>query len=89
MKLLLPQVEVFLRNYIPAVEIPSCEADALLSYVGTLIENGFINLSEKPGLGFDDLNEDLLREHINPKIPGLWEPTDQWNTEFSNDRIWS
>ena len=31
----------------------------------------------------------LLHEQINPEIPGLWEPTDQWDKEFSNDRIWS
>lgn len=48
-----------------------------------------IRVPEKPGLGFDDLNEELLKAHINPKIPGFFEPTDEWNTEFSNDRIWS
>ena len=53
------------------------------------IRDGFIRVPEKPGLGFDDLNEELLKEHINPKIPGFFEPTDEWNTEFSNDRIWS
>ena len=71
-----------------SADVPWWE-DMAIGLPRPLIENGFINLSEKPGLGFDDLNEELLREHINPKIPGLWEPTDQWNTEFSNDRIWS
>lgn len=54
-----------------------------------LLENGFIRVPEKLGLGFDELNEDVLREHINPNIPGMWESTDAWNREFSNDRIWS
>ena len=36
-----------------------------------------------------DVNEEVLREHINPNIPGYFEPTDEWNKEFSNDRIWS
>lgn len=54
-----------------------------------LIENGFIKVPETPGLGIESLNEELLREHINPEIPGMWEPTDSWNKEFSNDRIWS
>ena len=54
-----------------------------------LIENGFINVPNAPGLGIESLNEDVLREHINPNIPGMWEPTDDWNQEFSNDRIWS
>ncbi len=54
-----------------------------------LFENGFIRVPEKPGLGFDELNEAVLREHINPAIPGYFEPTEEWNAEFSNDRIWS
>lgn len=54
-----------------------------------LIENGFIKVPEKPGLGIESLNEELLAQHINPDIPGMWEATDQWNLEFSNDRIWS
>ena len=54
-----------------------------------LIENGYIRVPEKPGLGFDGLNEELIRAHINPDIPGYFEPTEEWNKEFSNDRIWS
>lgn len=54
-----------------------------------LIENGFIRVPDAPGLGIESLNEDVLRAHINPDIPGMWEPTDEWNQEFSNDRLWS
>lgn len=54
-----------------------------------LIENGYINVPNTPGLGITELNEELIAEHINPDIPGIWEPTDEWNKEFSNDRIWS
>ena len=64
-------------------------ADMILGGPEPFIENGFIKVPDKPGLGFDDLNEEVLREHINPAIPGWFEPTDAWNTEFSNDRIWS
>ncbi|MEE1007415.1 MAG: hypothetical protein U0L66_09545 [Acutalibacteraceae bacterium] len=46
-------------------------------------------MPKKPGLGFDDINEEVIKEHINPNIPGYFESTDEWNTEFSNDRIWS
>lgn len=53
------------------------------------IQDGFIQVPEKPGLGIDSLNEDLLSRHINPDIPGIWEATDEWNREFANDRIWS
>ena len=54
-----------------------------------LVENGFIKVPDGPGLGITELNEELIAEHINPDIPGQWEPTDEWNQEFSNDRIWS
>ena len=53
------------------------------------IDHGFIKVPDKPGLGIDSLNEELIAQHINPNIPGMWEPTDEWNTEFANDRIWS
>ena len=54
-----------------------------------LVKNGYIQVPEGPGLGIESLNDELLREHINPDIPGMWEQTEQWNREFSNDRIWS
>ena len=44
---------------------------------------------DAPGLGIEALNDEVLRQHINPDIPGIWENTDKWNREFSNDRIWS
>lgn len=54
-----------------------------------LVKDGFITVPDGPGLGIESLNEELIAEKINPAIPGLWEPTDEWDTEFSNDRIWS
>lgn len=54
-----------------------------------LIENGFIRVPQAPGLGIESLNEDVLRAHINPDIPGIWETTTAWNKEFSNDRLLS
>lgn len=53
------------------------------------VKDGFVTVPDVPGLGIESLNEALIAEHINPAIPGIWEPTDEWNTEFSNDRIWS
>ena len=54
-----------------------------------LVQDGFITVPDGPGLGITGLNEELIARKVNPSIPGLWEPTDEWNTEFSNDRIWS
>ena len=64
-------------------------ADMVKGIDNPIFIDGFIKVPEKPGLGFDDLKEEVLRQHINPNIPGYFEPTDEWNREFSNDRIWS
>ena len=86
------QVAAAMHNVL-ALEFHSVDvpwwADMVTGIPNPIFENGFIKVSDKPGLGFDDLNEEVLREHINPNIPGMWEPTDMWNQEFSNDRIWS
>jgi len=42
-----------------------------------LIEEGYMRVPERPGLGVD-LNEDVIREHL--RYPGYFEPTDEWNT---------
>ena len=31
----------------------------------------------------------VIAEHIHPGIPGHWEPTDQWDDDWSHDRAWS
>ena len=55
-----------------------------------LIQDGHIAAPEKPGLGFDDINEDLFRAHIDPRDPmSLDDPTTAWDNEWSHDRLWS
>jgi hypothetical protein len=55
-----------------------------------LIQDGYIQVPEGPGLGFDDVNEDLLRERLDPADPIYFDqPTDYWDTERSWDRLWS
>lgn len=54
-----------------------------------IIKDGFINVPDTPGLGIESLNDELLSHHVNPDIPGMWESTQLWDREFSNDRIWS
>ena len=80
-------------HHVLALEFHSADipwwSDMVTGVSNPIVENGFIKVPEKPGLGFDDLNEEVLREHINPEIPGYFEATDEWNREFSNDRIWS
>jgi len=54
-----------------------------------LIQNGYIQVPETPGLGFGDLNEEAVREFIDADQPGYFEPTDEWDKERSHDRLWS
>ncbi len=60
--------------------------------VGTekpLIQNGFITLGDKPGLGIDDLNDEVIRQHLHAYVQDVWGPTDEWNDGFTNDMTWS
>ncbi|MBI4929028.1 MAG: mandelate racemase/muconate lactonizing enzyme family protein [Anaerolineae bacterium] len=54
-----------------------------------LVKDGYIQLPNTPGLGIESLNDEVIAEHLHPAIPGLWEPTDQWNDDWSHDRAWS
>ena len=53
------------------------------------IVDGFMAVPEKPGIGINELDDEVLKEHIHPEIPGLWESTDEWNDWDSHDRLWS
>ncbi len=54
-----------------------------------LIQDGYIQVPETPGLGFEDVNEAMLRQFMDPDQPGYFEPTDDWDNERSWDRLWS
>lgn len=54
-----------------------------------IVQNGFINLPESPGLGIEATNDSVLEEHLHPDHPDLWGPTEEWNDEWANDRLWS
>ena len=64
-------------------------SDLVTGLPSPLIQDGFIQVPETPGLGFADINEELMREHIDPARPLFFEPTDAWTTEKSHDRLWS
>ena len=71
-----------------SVDIPWW-ADLVEGLPKPLVKDGFIAVPDTPGLGITGLNEELIAQKLNKDIPGIWEPTDEWNKEFSNDRIWS
>ncbi len=51
-----------------------------------IVNRGFITVPEKPGLGVT-LNDEVMKKHLLE--PGYFDPTPQWNTDRSNDRLWS
>ena len=54
-----------------------------------IIQDGYIEVPDKPGLGFDDINEELFAEHLDPRAPLLFADTDDWDHEHAHDRLWS
>ncbi|MBK8083225.1 MAG: mandelate racemase/muconate lactonizing enzyme family protein [Devosia sp.] len=76
-----------------ALEYHSVEVDwwddIQIGLPGPIVKDGFITLTDKPGLGIDDLNDEVLMQHLQPGATGIWQPTDQWDDDHSWDRTWS
>lgn len=53
-----------------------------------LIDHGYGVLSEAPGLGVE-LNEEVLKKHLDPKDKTWFAPTPEWTEKRSWDRLWS
>ncbi len=51
-----------------------------------IVNKGYITVPDKPGLGVT-LNEAMVKQHLLE--PGYFEATPQWNTDRTNDRLWS
>jgi L-alanine-DL-glutamate epimerase-like enolase superfamily enzyme len=81
-------VENFLALEFHSVDVPWWD-DLVAGPPKPIVNNGYITLTDAPGLGIESLNEELIAQHIHPDIPGIWEPTDQWDNEWSHDRLWS
>ena len=86
------QTAAALQNVL-AVEFHSVDCswwnDIAIGIDNPLIKDGFATVSDKPGLGIDELNEELLAEHMHEKYPEMWASTEEWNKEWANDRTWS
>ena len=54
-----------------------------------MIQKGYIKVPDLPGLGIDDLNDEVIGEHLHPSYPDVWAPTDEWDDDYSHDRLWS
>lgn len=53
-----------------------------------IIQGGYIRVPEGPGLGLT-LNEEVVRAHLVPEDQSFFEPTPEWDSERSWDRLWS
>ena len=54
-----------------------------------IVQNGWIRVDDAPGLGIEDLNDEVIAQHLHPAYPEIWASTEQWNTSVANDRLWS
>ncbi len=55
-----------------------------------LIVDGCAPVPEAPGLGFGELNEEVIRARIDKtRADGYFEPTAEWDDERSLDHLWS
>ena len=54
-----------------------------------LIQGGYIKVPELPGLGIEDINDEVIKEHLHPDYPDVWAPTGAWDGDYSHDRLWS
>ncbi|MBR4171654.1 MAG: mandelate racemase/muconate lactonizing enzyme family protein [Kiritimatiellae bacterium] len=80
------------RNFtaleVHSVDVPWWE-DLVKGLPKPLIRNGFIAVPDAPGLGIESLNEELISEKRHADFPPPWNPTDEWDGEWANDRQWS
>jgi L-alanine-DL-glutamate epimerase-like enolase superfamily enzyme len=74
-----------------ALEHHSIDVDYWASLVktkGPMIEKGFANVPETPGLGIE-LNEDVVKKHLDPENQNFFAPTPEWDKDRSWDRLHS
>jgi L-alanine-DL-glutamate epimerase-like enolase superfamily enzyme len=69
-----------------SVDVPWWE-DLVTGIDKPLHTNGFARVPNGPGLGIE-LNLDVVKEHLE-RGAELFGPTDEWNRDRSNDRLWS
>ena len=80
--------ENFLALEQHAADVPWWD-DIAIGLPKPLVRDGFIEVPDKPGLGIDDIDDAVIGKHLQPGVSGIWQPTDQWDDEWSWDRTWS
>jgi len=65
--------------------------ESLVKMTGTqpMITKGFANVPlDAPGLGIE-LNDEVVKQHLNPRDKTYFAPTPDWDDRRSHDRLWS
>ena len=71
-----------------SVDVPWWD-DLVIGAPKKIVENGYIAVPDKPGLGVEDYNDEVIREHLHPDYPEMWAETGRWDRIRSHDRLWS
>jgi L-alanine-DL-glutamate epimerase-like enolase superfamily enzyme len=71
-----------------SVDLPWWEDLVTMTDGNPIIDKGFAPVPESPGLGIE-LNEEVIKEHLDKRDKSFFAPTDEWNEKRSHDRIWS
>jgi L-alanine-DL-glutamate epimerase-like enolase superfamily enzyme len=72
-----------------SVDLPWWD-DLVDGTIKPMIQDGYAPVPEAPGLGLTDINEAAIREVMDMDIPGgIFEPSPEWDSERSHDRLWS
>jgi L-alanine-DL-glutamate epimerase-like enolase superfamily enzyme len=70
-----------------SVDVPYWE-DLVKGLKKPMIEKGFANVPEQPGLGVE-LNEEVAKKHLAPEDNTYFRATPEWDEIRSWDRLWS
>ena len=81
--------ENFLAQEFHSVDIPWWDGMVKKGVKAPVVDHGFITVPDLPGLGIEELDEEILREHLHPDYPGMWLSTSEWDQDYSHDRCWS
>ncbi len=74
-----------------SVDLPWWE-DLIDGIEKPLVVDGYAPVPEAPGLGFGELNEAAIREHMDERVgrdAGYFEASAGWDGEWSRDHLWS
>ena len=80
--------ENFMALEFHTVEVPWWD-DIVTGLPKPLVKDGFITVPDKPGLGIDDVVDEVISQHLQEGVTGIWQSTEQWDAEYSWDRTWS